>query len=190
MTQAVNTSKASEIQLRPVTESDLPILFEYQREPEANEMAAFPARDRDAFIGHWTKILGDETVVALAVVVDGCVAGMEQAQIKTSPIRSALAGRICISGYFQRARLIEHCSGRTAARPGWTMTSPLGALSSRTPLPHFIVSKEGDGLRATSTNGRTLPNVRIQKKREVMLESCRWTSVTPLVRKTLAYWPS
>src|SRR5262249_54883206 len=66
---------ASGIQLRRVTESDLPILFEYQREPEANEMAAFPARDRDAFMAHWAKILGDETLVAMTVVVEGSVAG-------------------------------------------------------------------------------------------------------------------
>ena len=75
MTQRVNPSRASGIHLRPVTESDLPILFEHQREPEANEMAAFPARDRDAFMAHWTKILGDETAVAMTVVVDSCVAG-------------------------------------------------------------------------------------------------------------------
>ncbi len=64
-----------EFHLRPVTESDLPILFEHQREPEANEMAAFPARDRDAFMAHWAKILGDDNCVTMAVVVDGCVAG-------------------------------------------------------------------------------------------------------------------
>jgi len=75
MTQRVNPSRARGIHLRPVTESDLPILFEHQREPEANEMAAFPARDRDAYMAHWTKILGDETVVAMTVVVDRCVAG-------------------------------------------------------------------------------------------------------------------
>ena len=75
MTQRVNPSEASEIHLRPVAESDLPILFEHQREPEANEMAAFPARDRDAFMAHWTKILGDETLVAMTVVVNRCVAG-------------------------------------------------------------------------------------------------------------------
>ena len=75
MTQRVNTSRAGGIHLRPVTESDLPILFEHQREPEANEMAAFPARDRDAFMAHWTKILGDKTLVAMTVVVDECVAG-------------------------------------------------------------------------------------------------------------------
>lgn len=75
MTDRLNPSQASGIQLRPVRESDLPILFEHQREPEANEMAAFPARDRDAFMVHWAKILGNETLVAMTVVVDGCVAG-------------------------------------------------------------------------------------------------------------------
>ncbi len=75
MTQQDNSSWASRIQLRPVTENDLPVLFEHQREPEANAMAAFPARDRDAFMAHWAKILGDESLVAMTVVVDGCVAG-------------------------------------------------------------------------------------------------------------------
>jgi RimJ/RimL family protein N-acetyltransferase len=75
MTEPVNRTGVSGVQLRPVTESDLPILFEYQREPEANEMAAFPARDRDAYMAHWAKILGDESCVAMTVVVDKCVAG-------------------------------------------------------------------------------------------------------------------
>ena len=44
-------------------------------EPEANEMAAFPPRGHDAFMAHWAKILVDETAVAMAVVVDGRVAG-------------------------------------------------------------------------------------------------------------------
>jgi hypothetical protein len=35
--------------LRDVEEDDLEIFFEHQREPEANRVAAFPARDRDAF---------------------------------------------------------------------------------------------------------------------------------------------
>ena len=67
--------QASEIYLRRVAESDLPALYEYQWETEANEMAAFPARDSGAFMAHWLKILGDENVVAMAVIVDGCVAG-------------------------------------------------------------------------------------------------------------------
>lgn len=67
-----------DVVLRRVTEEDLPIFFEHQRDPEANRMAAFAARDRDAFMAHWReKVLVDESVVkrAVAVVVDGQVAG-------------------------------------------------------------------------------------------------------------------
>ena len=38
-------------------------------------MAACPARERDAFIAHWTKILADETITTKTVLVDGQVAG-------------------------------------------------------------------------------------------------------------------
>ncbi len=61
--------------LRDVDESDLPILFVHQRDPEANRMAAFPPRDREAFLAHWGKILRDETVIKKTIVVDGQVAG-------------------------------------------------------------------------------------------------------------------
>jgi len=56
-------------------EDDLPVFFEHQLDPAATELAAFPARDRDAFTAHWTKVLGDETVAKKAIVVDGNIAG-------------------------------------------------------------------------------------------------------------------
>lgn len=64
-----------EIELREVTEADLSIFFEHQREPEANQMAAFPSREREAFMLHWAKILGDETVVKRTIVFEGQAAG-------------------------------------------------------------------------------------------------------------------
>lgn len=65
-----------EVRLRDVTEADLPIFFEHQREPEANRMAAFPAREHDAFMAHWrTKVLGNETGVARTIFFEGRVAG-------------------------------------------------------------------------------------------------------------------
>ncbi|MEX2406422.1 MAG: GNAT family N-acetyltransferase [Actinomycetota bacterium] len=64
-----------DVVLRQVAEEDLPIFFEHQRDPEANRMAAFAARDRDSFMAHWTRTLGDDSVVTRAVVVDGQVAG-------------------------------------------------------------------------------------------------------------------
>jgi RimJ/RimL family protein N-acetyltransferase len=63
------------VQLREVLAADLPIFFEHQRDPEANRMAAFAARDRDAFMAHWSKIVADERLVAKTVVADGQVAG-------------------------------------------------------------------------------------------------------------------
>jgi RimJ/RimL family protein N-acetyltransferase len=61
--------------LREVMESDLPVFFEHQRDPEVNRMAAFAARDRDAFMAHWSKILGDHSVVTRTIIADGHVAG-------------------------------------------------------------------------------------------------------------------
>jgi len=67
-----------EIQLRDVTESDLPIFFEQQLDADANYMAAFTAKnpaDRDAFMAHWSKILGDETSIIQTILFNGQVAG-------------------------------------------------------------------------------------------------------------------
>lgn len=61
--------------LRDVTDTDLPIFFEHQRDPIASEMAAFPPRDRDAFMAHWKKILANETGRIQTIVADGNVAG-------------------------------------------------------------------------------------------------------------------
>ena len=63
------------VELREVIESDLPILFEHQADPVANEMAAFPARDRDAFMAHWAKILLDEFNITKTILYNGEVAG-------------------------------------------------------------------------------------------------------------------
>ncbi len=60
--------------LREVREEDLPIFFEHQREPEANAMAAFPPRERDAFFKHWHEIVLPNGG-ARTVVVDGQVVG-------------------------------------------------------------------------------------------------------------------
>jgi RimJ/RimL family protein N-acetyltransferase len=61
--------------LRDVIEEDLPVFFEHQRDPEAVEMAAFPAREREPFYEHWHRIMGDDELVAKTIVSDGDVAG-------------------------------------------------------------------------------------------------------------------
>ena len=61
--------------LRDVVESDLPVFFEHQRDPEAIRMAAFVSRDRDAFFAHWATILSDDSLTKQTIVDDGQVAG-------------------------------------------------------------------------------------------------------------------
>jgi RimJ/RimL family protein N-acetyltransferase len=63
------------VELREVIDADLPIFFEHQRDPQANTMAAFPARDREAFLAHWAKILKDPTTINRAILLDGVVVG-------------------------------------------------------------------------------------------------------------------
>jgi RimJ/RimL family protein N-acetyltransferase/predicted N-acetyltransferase YhbS len=69
---------ASDVLLRDVTESDLPVFFEQQRDPVANRMAAFTAKDpadRDAFMAKWAKIFGDDTITKKTILFEGHVAG-------------------------------------------------------------------------------------------------------------------
>ena len=61
--------------IRDVIEQDLPIFFEQQLDPEATQMAAFPSRNRDAFMAHWAKIMADESNILKTIVFDGQVAG-------------------------------------------------------------------------------------------------------------------
>jgi RimJ/RimL family protein N-acetyltransferase len=68
-------AKPGDVFLRDVTDDDLPIFFEHQRDPVANEMADFPARDREAFMAHWKKIATDASNVRMTVVFRGQVAG-------------------------------------------------------------------------------------------------------------------
>ena len=65
----------SDILLRDVIEADLPIFFEQQLDPDAIEMAAFPSRDREAFMAHWARIMADDSVILKTILFDGQVAG-------------------------------------------------------------------------------------------------------------------
>jgi len=63
------------VQLRDVEADDLPLFFEYQRDPVAVEMVMFRSRDRAAFDQHWAKLLADDSLLKKAVIVDGQLAG-------------------------------------------------------------------------------------------------------------------
>ena len=63
------------VRLRSVEDQDLDVFFDHQADPQAVEMAAFPARDKDQFAAHWAKLRADESLLVRAIVVDGVVAG-------------------------------------------------------------------------------------------------------------------
>ncbi len=64
------------VRLRDVLESDLPVFFDHQRDPQANRVASFPPRSWDAFMTHWReKIFGDELVIKQTILCGDQVAG-------------------------------------------------------------------------------------------------------------------
>ena len=78
MTSNASDSTTNSIRLRDVLESDLPIFFEQQLDPDANYMAAFTARDpadRNAFMAHWARILSDESTTNQTILFNDQVAG-------------------------------------------------------------------------------------------------------------------
>ena len=61
--------------LRDVSEGDLDAFYEHQLDPEATQMALFPARDRTSFEAHWQRLLADDAVTKKTIVCEGEVAG-------------------------------------------------------------------------------------------------------------------
>ena len=110
------------VRLRDVIEDDLPIFFEHQNDPAANQMAAFPARDSEAFMEHWTsRVLGDDTAVKRTIVVDEQVVGNIGSWVSDERL----------VGYWIRR---EHWGKGIASRACRcsSPTSKLGGLSTRT----------------------------------------------------------
>jgi RimJ/RimL family protein N-acetyltransferase len=65
------------IHLREVIAEDLDVFFDNQRDPEANRMAAFTAKDpsdREAFDRHWKRILADGQIILRTILYDDQVA--------------------------------------------------------------------------------------------------------------------
>lgn len=63
------------VTLREVQPEDLPFFFEHQADPQAAFMAAFPSREREAFLVHWTRLLRDERLSKQTILFNGQVAG-------------------------------------------------------------------------------------------------------------------
>ena len=61
----------NEIQLRDVLDSDLPVFFEQQLDPEATQMAGFPSRTWEAFMSHWQRVMADDAIVIKTILFQG-----------------------------------------------------------------------------------------------------------------------
>lgn len=69
---------AGALSLRTVREEDFPALFEMELEREGNHMAAFTSRepsDRDAFMAHWAKIMADDEIVKMTILLENEIVG-------------------------------------------------------------------------------------------------------------------
>jgi hypothetical protein len=56
--------------LRDIAPDDLPWMYEFNLDPEANRLAATIPRSAEAFRAHWERALADPSVVAKAIYVD------------------------------------------------------------------------------------------------------------------------
>jgi RimJ/RimL family protein N-acetyltransferase len=72
---AAPDSAAPDVLLRKVEDGDLATFFVHQADPQAVEMAAFPARDEEQFAAHWAKVRADASTIVRTIVADGLVAG-------------------------------------------------------------------------------------------------------------------
>src|SRR2546421_4823600 len=102
------------VALREVTKEDLPIFFEHQLDAEATRMAAFPSRDRDAFMAHWARIMSketNETGILNTILADGTVAG--------NVVYWEAAGEPNIAYWLRQTKLGEGI-GRVAPAPIFT----------------------------------------------------------------------
>ena len=66
------------IKLRPLVDSDLPFIFEFESDDESVQMAGFThpdPNDRNAFEAHWARIRNMESVMIRTVIFHDAVAG-------------------------------------------------------------------------------------------------------------------
>ena len=68
----------TKVLLRELTDDDRPVLFEFQRDPDANHMAAFTSKDPTDEGAHrtwWDKVMASDEIVKRAILCDGELVG-------------------------------------------------------------------------------------------------------------------
>jgi RimJ/RimL family protein N-acetyltransferase len=130
-----------------VLEEDLEILFAQQRDPIANDMAAFPAREREALYTHWrTRVLPNPNGIARVIVCDGAIAGT-----------GVIAGNI-VSWLHDDRREVGYWLGREFWGKGIATRALQAFLAIETtrPLNAFVVHHNLGSLRVLQKCGFTL----------------------------------
>ena len=75
MTTQKGASRRTSISLRLVSTTDLPLLYEFQLDAEANHMAGTRPRTQEAFAALWERNLADPTITARVILTDDEVVG-------------------------------------------------------------------------------------------------------------------
>jgi RimJ/RimL family protein N-acetyltransferase len=65
----------AEVAIRETIDADLGRLFEFQADPEASAMAAFPSRDMPAFLERQARIRADPSAITRTIVAGARVVG-------------------------------------------------------------------------------------------------------------------
>jgi RimJ/RimL family protein N-acetyltransferase len=65
----------AEVALRETIDTDLRTLFEFEADPEASAMAAFPSRDLPAFLEHEARVMANPSNIKRTIVAGGEVVG-------------------------------------------------------------------------------------------------------------------
>lgn len=73
--------------LREATAADIPALYAFQSDPEANRLAGFVPRGRPDFVKHWRRILKDESVEKRMILLGGEAAGYLVCFVRHRPDR-------------------------------------------------------------------------------------------------------
>ncbi|MBL8825623.1 MAG: GNAT family N-acetyltransferase [Planctomycetaceae bacterium] len=71
----MGSMNSQDVRLRAIMTDDLPQLFEFNFDPEANRLAATKPRSRDNFVSHWQRVLSNPDIVARAIVLGDQLAG-------------------------------------------------------------------------------------------------------------------
>lgn len=70
-----SSENAADVRIRTIEVADLPVLYDFQLDTEANRLAAMNPRNVDQFNDHWEKILNDTSVTVRAIQFGDELAG-------------------------------------------------------------------------------------------------------------------